>query len=857
VTNLQRILLAACAGVVLVSAVWVAVARKSTSAPAVLRVGVDDSPPFYLIQPDGSVRGLAVDVLDEAARRKGLKIQWTPLHDMPLEDALNKRVVDLWPLVGITPERRRSLHLTKPWIQADYVLVSLRSAPVRNPSEAAGKSVAHARLHFTGLIAKEFLARSIKTVRTMRADAIQALCKGEVSAAVLENYALNAILLARPPGCETAEFHVANLTGATTPLTLAAVPEAAEPAEMLRSAITEMSNDGFLGESLDQWSPFAAQGTRSIFEKEVAEERSRFYSYCLTIIAALGCVLAWLTFRALRLRGAAERAEAGRLEIQRRFTAFMDHSPAIAFMKDAAGRLLYVNRAWTQAFHLTQEEVYGKTDFNLWPGTTARKLRATDEALLSENKPRQLVEQIPVAGSIPRDWLIVKFPFSNQDGERFVGGTAIDISERESAIRELEASEARYRQLFEHNPLPAWVYDRETLAFLAVNEAAVESYGWTREDFLSGMTLCDVICTDEPCFVSGDGAVIDAAHAQRRNWHHLTKQGWRHNVEVTGYELEYNQRPARLVIIRDLTEQERMLEQLRTSEERWQLALRGAGDALWDWDVLSGRIYRSARWCTMLGYQEGEIGDTRADFLALLHPDDHEPTLRAVENHLARKTSESFSAEYRLRHKDGTWRWVMDRGQAVWDERGVPVRMAGSHTDITARKVNESLLTLQARTDALTGVSNRRDFERSFAEHFRAARANRRILTVCLCDLDNFKTVNDVYGHAAGDRVLISFTRIMQDYLKSTDLLARIGGDEFVISMPDTRADDAIALVEQMRQELRALPFEGSAGSFTVTSSFGVAELNADHPDSQSLLADADRLLYDAKGSGRDKTLAA
>src|SRR5580704_10901567 len=139
-------LLSAGSGVFLTAAVWLAVTRKPAGPAIVLRVGVDQSPPFYLIRPDGSVTGFAVDVLNEAARRKGIQLRWTPLHDLPLEDALKNRVVDLWPLVGITPEREASLHLTKPWIEADYVLVSLRDAPVRNAADAAGKSVAHARL---------------------------------------------------------------------------------------------------------------------------------------------------------------------------------------------------------------------------------------------------------------------------------------------------------------------------------------------------------------------------------------------------------------------------------------------------------------------------------------------------------------------------------------------------------------------------------------------------------------------------------------------------------------------------------------------------------------------------------------
>jgi len=789
------------------------------------------------------VRGLAVDVLNEAARRRGIHLKWMPLHDIPLDDALSKRIVDLWPLVGTTAERKAKFYLSKPWLQSEYVLASLREHPVRNPDEAAGKTISHARLKFTAIVARQHLARSRFLVKVFRTEAIQAVCTGQAAAVLVESHVLDAILLTRPPGCEAANFQVANLAGATTPLSIAAVPEVRAGAKALRDEITALNKDGFLSSRLDEWSPFSAQGTRSILAEEAANERSRIYSYCLVLIVLFSSLLAWAAYRAWSLKHAAERAESGRREIQRRFTAFMDNSPSAAFMKDAAGRLLYVNPAWSKLFGCKPEDCYGKTDFDLWPRTTAQEIRTNDLTLLAEDEPRQLVESLPVANRESRDFLVVKFPFANERGERFVGGTAIDITERESAIRALEGSEARYRELFEHNPLPAWVYDRATLAFLTVNDAAVRRYGWTREDFLSGMTLADI--------------AVKLAPAPGGATRHVTKEGLRLSVDVTSYELEYAGRPARLTIVRDLTEQERTLEQLRISEERWQLALRGAGDALWDWDLLTNRVFRSPRWCSMLGYDESEIGDTRDDLIRLLHPDDAETTMKSIDVHLA-KASPTFSAEYRLRHKDGTWRWIMDRGQAIWDERGCPVRMAGSHTDITKRKAAEDLLALQARTDALTGVANRREFERGFLERFRTARTNAEPLSVCICDLDHFKQVNDYYGHAVGDRVLMAFAEILRRNLTAGDTLARIGGDEFVIALPRSSAKDACRLMDRMREELRSAAFTSADGvAFDVTGSFGVAELRSSHKDCEALMEEADRCLYEAKGSGRDRTLAA
>ncbi|MDE3198378.1 MAG: PAS domain S-box protein, partial [Acidobacteriota bacterium] len=720
----------------LAGVVWFADTRASQTIP-VIRVGVDHSPPYYLIDPDGSIHGLAVEVFNEAARRSHLKIEWKPLHDIPLENALDNGIVDMWPLVGTTPERSRKYFLSRPWLENEYVLASLREHPVRTPAEAAGKTVAHARLKFTGLIADQYLSKSRIDIRLYRADAVQALCSGEAQAVLIENHALDSILLARPEGCRDAGFQIATLKGATTPLSIAAVPRFEAEAKTIRNEIRAMSKDGFINAKLDEWSPFSTQGTRTIWAREDAGERGRIYGWVLSLFAVMIAVLGWVAWRAVSLKRLAEIAESKRRDIQRQFTAFMDHSPVAAFMKDAAGRTLYVNRAWTKLFGRRPEDVYGRKDFEIWPPETARQLRDVDEKLLASGKSVQVVESIPVATMEARDLLVVKFPFQNEQGESLIGGTAVDVTERERAMHDLEASEARYRILFEQNPLAVWVYDRETLRFLNVNAAAIRQYGWSREDFLSGMSAGD-ISADSDALRQLSSAEADRALAAEGPSRHLTREGAILSVDVTSYDLEYEHRPARLMIVRDLSEHERTLEQLRISEERWQLALNGAGDALWDWDIRADRVYRSPRWSAMLGYRDDEVGETREELLRLIHPEDVETMQSAVQVHLERKTV-MFSAEYRLRHKDGRWRWILDRGRAVWDERGRPIRMAGSQTDITDRRAAEDLLTIQARTDALTGAANRREFERVAGDLFRHARLTGEPLTIAICDLDRFK----------------------------------------------------------------------------------------------------------------------
>jgi hypothetical protein len=237
------------AGVVFAMAVAVVCIEVRPRAPLpeqVVHVGVDQSPPFYSILPDGTVRGLAVDVLNEAARRRNIRLIWKPLHDVPVESALEKRIVQLWPLVGSTPERQKKFFLSKPWLESYYVLLSLQSHPTRNAIEAAGKVVAHARLKFTQIIADRQLSRSKEMVLLTRTEAIQAVCHGEAAAALVESRVLDAILLTRPEGCETASFNISALSGAASPLSIAAVPEVKEAAAALREEIRTLTTNGFL-----------------------------------------------------------------------------------------------------------------------------------------------------------------------------------------------------------------------------------------------------------------------------------------------------------------------------------------------------------------------------------------------------------------------------------------------------------------------------------------------------------------------------------------------------------------------------------------------------------------------------------
>jgi PAS domain S-box-containing protein len=153
-------------------------------------------------------------------------------------------------------------------------------------------------------------------------------------------------------------------------------------------------------------------------------------------------------------------------------------------------------------------------------------------------------------------------------------------------------------------------------------------------------------------------------------------------------------------------ERQQTLEALRLSEERYALAARGANDGLWDWDLVAGKIYYSPRWKSMLGYSDDAIGDSPEEWFSRIHPLDIDPVQAEVAEHLAGQTSQ-LQTEHRMRHDDGTYRWVLTRGLVVRGAKGEILRAAGSQTDITQRKAAEDRLLHDAFHDALTGLSNR------------------------------------------------------------------------------------------------------------------------------------------------------
>ncbi|TAN41631.1 MAG: EAL domain-containing protein [Nitrospirae bacterium] len=305
----------------------------------------------------------------------------------------------------------------------------------------------------------------------------------------------------------------------------------------------------------------------------------------------------------------------------------------------------------------------------------------------------------------------------------------------------------------------------------------------------------------------------------------------------------------------EIIERRKTEEALRQSEERYALAARGANDGMWDWNLRTNRLYFSDRWKSMLGYDDNEVGNTPEDWFRLIHPVDRKNFEAKVATHLEGHSSH-LECEYRITHKDGSLRWMLNRGLAVRDIAGQPYRMAGSQTDITVRKAAEEQLLHDAFHDALTGLPNRALFMDRLQHRLQHVikskyRQPAYMFAVLFLDLDRFKVVNDSLGHIVGDHLLAAVSKRLSEAVRPGDTVARLGGDEFAIILEDLQ-DRAHAeqITERLQKEL-PLPFYIDGNEVFTTASIGIALSSAEYERPEDMIRDADIAMYQVKAKGK------
>ena len=307
------------------------------------------------------------------------------------------------------------------------------------------------------------------------------------------------------------------------------------------------------------------------------------------------------------------------------------------------------------------------------------------------------------------------------------------------------------------------------------------------------------------------------------------------------------------VIVRDVSARKHAERALREAEERFHRAFEAApiGMAILD---LEGRFASvNDALCELTGYSEEELGVTSLPSIS--HPDELPATEQALDALRAGQT-ETRQAEVRYLRPAGPPRWVAEHITVIPDVEGQPLHLLLQAQDVTERRDYEDRLQHMADHDPLTGLFNRRRFERELerqAEHMRRYGEPGAAIVI---DLDHFKYINDSLGHAAGDELIISAAGALRDRVRATDVLARLGGDEFAVLLPRATEAEAVQVGEEICKAIRAKAtvFDGSR-RLKSTASVGVACFEPDGGDlsGEDVIVNADLAMYDAKEAGRDR----
>lgn len=316
------------------------------------------------------------------------------------------------------------------------------------------------------------------------------------------------------------------------------------------------------------------------------------------------------------------------------------------------------------------------------------------------------------------------------------------------------------------------------------------------------------------------------------------------------------------------------------SEQQLHTLFELISDGIWDWNANTGYVYRNPGWYAMLGYASHSMANSVLTWESVIHPEDYPRVMAHFEAYINQR-NERYLIEYRCRCQDGNYIWIEDSGYIIGQNAdGSVARMLGAHRNIDAGKrlvaqleqknqslecqvaertrelswVNQQLqrqldenLELAER-DALTRIANRYRLEKSLQTECERAQRFRQPLSLIAMDMDDFKPINDRYGHARGDAALVLVADNLRTCLRELDVLARWGGDEFVIVLPQATLGEALEMAAGLRQVMDQLE---PVGDCRLTMSYGVVQWQ-EGEGQHALLARADKALYRAKAAGKN-----
>ena len=481
--GLRRVVpILASAGLVAAVALVYFAIRTPVIPPRTLRIGFEHTPPVQM-RTDSGPAGIAVETLNEAAKRAGISLRWIETGTSS-DEAFRRGLVDLWPDMADLPDRRKRVHISKPWLHTSHTLVLRENATTPDRSFTGGIALFKMPIHVR-LARQEFpQARLIQFTDTR--EAVKELCRGTVDAAFLELRGAMGALLDKPAECGSTTLRVVPLPDVTVQLGVASTFEAAGAADKLRSEISHLFRDGTLAATMAKYSYYGLESEWATYDLIEAAERARWVAWGISV---LGVALAVTLWQAASLRQR-KRSEAALRASEERFRAIFHQAAVGAAQVALDGEVTMVNDRYCEVFGYPRSELLGKKLVDKTHLDDTAKVLANRRRLLEGKTPSYAVEMRSVRRNGVVKWVKLHESLVRDGSGQPKCSMAVveDITERRQNEVLLQESEKRFRNMADAAPVMIWVsgpdklctfFNQGWLTFTGSTMQEAVGYGWS------------------------------------------------------------------------------------------------------------------------------------------------------------------------------------------------------------------------------------------------------------------------------------------------------------------------------------------------------------------------------------------
>lgn len=529
------------------------------------------------------------------------------------------------------------------------------------------------------------------------------------------------------------------------------------------------------------------------------------------------------------------------------FQLFFDTIEDFIIITDMKGKIIEANKYVLEVMGFTLEELREKIISELHYAKNIDVSEHLLEQALSNEKNVFSLEFISKTGRKiyvdTRTW-IGKW---NKETSLFIWSKNV-TKEKEALYK--------FSKLFDSNPSIMSVSTVPEGRIVDINQAFADRLDYRKEDVI-GRTADEIGIIIQNVDVDEKTKEFhESGKISNENIRIVTNTGKIIDGLISGEIIETSGQLFYLTVMIDISEQIKIQNLYDTEKTRLKSLIDSARLGTWEWNICNGDINYNDKLLSIIGYSREEIGDLKMkEWMKWVHEDDLLISKSLIKKNFSKELP-YYEFDCRLRHKNGYYIWVNNRGKIIeWDKNGKPMKMYGTYSDITEKKLIENKLKEVSIRDYLTNIYNRKYiYERMRKDIFRAEREN-LTFSVAILDIDRFKNINDRFGHITGDFILKEFTKDISKELRPYDLLGRFGGEEFIIILYDSDKTDSHKVISRILQKIRSKTYSYQNNDIRFTFSAGISDIYEIEGDvsNEKLIELADERLYKAKRTGRNK----